>query len=147
MGIVKTVMTDTTLDFVTGEIKSKRWVKKEVKDRQQFVVLYLEHIGLINRLPHSELKFLLCCASQIEWESNELSLSPKTMAAIVECSGLKESTIRNAVSRLTKKNILSRKQANWYILNPEIFFKGKEIARAKMFELTYQWNIKPLKKA
>lgn len=142
MGAVKTIFTEDRLDFITGELKSKRWIKKQVQDREKFVLLYLEHIGLINKLPHSELKFLLCCASQIEWETNELSLSPKTMAAIIECSGLKESTIRNAVSRLTKKNILKRKVANWYILNPQIFFLGKELSRSKMFELTYQWEIK-----
>jgi hypothetical protein len=99
-------------------------------------------VNVIVRLPHSELKFLLAVLPHIKEYNNDFHIEETLMKSVIQCSGLKESTIRNAVSRLTRKNILKRKKANWYILNPEIFFKGKELARSKMFELTYQWAIK-----
>lgn len=138
----KAIYREKRVDHATGEVTETKWVTRQVADKEQFVILYIKHIGLINKLPHSELKFLLCCAGVIEWNTNDLVLGPKVIKQLCECTGLTENTIRNAVYKLLKKNILQKKQSNWYVLNPDIFFYGRDMERTKMFELTYQWEIK-----
>lgn len=137
-----TVYTSTEKDFETGEIKSTKFITKTVKTKEEFVILYMKHIALIAKLPHFELQTLLCLAPNIEWETGEFTLDSKTMSKITECSGLGEGSIRNAISKLKKKNIVQRKKTNWYQLNPDLFWKGSEIEREKQFTLSYQWNIK-----
>lgn len=142
MGKKTNIFTEKRVDHQTGELIETKWITKEVATKDKFVALYIEHISMMNKLPYSEMKFLLCCAGVIEWNTNDLVLGPKVVEQLCSCSGLQMTTIRNAISSLSKKNFLKKKQSNWYILNPEIFFYGKEIERATMFELTYQWKIK-----
>lgn len=142
MGNKKNIYTEKRVDHATGEVVETKWVTKEVASKEQFVILYIKHIALMNKLPYSEMKFLLCCSGVIEWNTNDLVLGPKVVEELCKCSGLQMTTIRNAVSSLTKKGFMKKKQSNWYILNPEIFFYGQDIERTKMFELTYQWKIK-----
>ena len=64
------------------------------------------------------------------------------MEGITSSLSISIGAVRNTISKLAKKGLFKKKKSNWYILNPNIFFKGNEIARAKVFELTYQWNTK-----
>ena len=138
---MQTVYTAQILDHITGEIKESKFIKKSVKDVDEFLILYIKHIALIARLPHYQLQTLLCLAPCIEWNTGEFTLDTRTMDKIISCSGIKEQSIRNSVSALKKRNILQRIKSNWYKLNPDIFWKGSELERQKSFEVTYQWDI------
>lgn len=139
---MQTVYTHQTLDHQTGEVLQSKFVKKEVKDVEEFVILYIKHIALIVQLPHYQLQTLLCLAPNIEWNTGEFTIDSKTMTNITQCSGLKEQSIRNSISQMKKKNIIQRIKTNWYKLNPDIFWRGSELERQKTFSVTYQWDVK-----
>lgn len=138
----KTIFSENTLDMETGELKQKKWVTTKVDKKDEFVALYMEHISIFSKLSATETKFLIGCTKYIEWNTNELVFSPKVMEGICEQSGLTAGSVRNSLSRCTQKGLFAKKKSNWYILNPNVFFKGNEIARAKMFEMSYRWEIK-----
>jgi hypothetical protein len=136
------VYTHQTIVHETGELRETKYVKKEVKDIQEFVILYLKHIALVAKLPASQLRTLLCLADNIEWATGEFTLDSRTMEKLTSCSGLQEQSIRNAVHEMKKRNILSRIKTNWYKLNPDVFWRGSELERQKTFDLTYRWEIR-----
>jgi hypothetical protein len=59
------VYSHQTVDHETGEVTESKYVKKEVKSIDEFVLLYIDHIGTMAKLPHSELKLLLCLSKHI----------------------------------------------------------------------------------
>lgn len=140
----KTIYTHETVDATTGETSTIKTIRKEVKTKEEFVMLYIKHLALVAKLPHYALQTLLCISPVIEWETGEFSLTAKNMFEITNCSGLKETSIRNALTYLKKRNFITRKGNNWYQVNPNIFFKGTDLDRDKLFKLTYEWEIKAL---
>jgi hypothetical protein len=130
------------INHETGEVTESKFVKKEVKSTDEFIFLYIKHIGTLAKLPSCELKTLICLSSHINWETGDIGLSPNIVDEVQNCSELTISSIRSAISRLAKKNFLQKVKNNWYRINPDIFWRGSEIKRQKMFELTYQWEIK-----
>lgn len=138
---MKTVYTHQKIDHLTGEVVESKFVKKEVKTREDFVLLYMHHIAALAKLPHYELKVLLSLAPVINWDSGDVEITAKIQQQLQETSGLTYATIKSAISRLAKKNLLKKVKNNWYEVNPEIFWRGSDIARQKQFSLTYQWTI------
>lgn len=124
-----------------GELQEAKYIKKEVRSTSEFIQLYFEHVSTLAKLPRIEYSTLMCIIKHISWKDNDFQMGSKTMQEIVECSGLKVGSIHNALSRLTKRNILQRVKHGWYKLNPKIFWKGSELDRQKQFTLVYEWNI------
>lgn len=138
---MKIVYTHQTLDHTTGEVVESKYVKKEVKSTEEFVMMYMKHISLMAQLSKTQLQTLLCIAPCIEWNTGDFTLDSRTMDKITSCNGLNQKSIRNAISSLSKRNIVQRIKTNWYRLNPDLFWKGTELERQKSFELTYRWEI------
>lgn len=136
------VYTHHTVDGTTGEVIESKYVKKEVKDHEEFILMYMKHLGTIAKLPGYELRTLVALSQHVDWETGDIGISPNVMEKIQKLSELEISSIRSALSRLTKKNILRKEKNNWYKINPDIFWRGSQLTRQKMFEVTYQWEIK-----
>ena len=138
---MQTVYTHQTVDGSTGEVLETKFLKKEVKTTEEFVLLYIKHIGLLAQLPKYQLQTLLCLAPCIEWNTGEFTIDSRTMQKVTECTNLSPKTIRNSITKLKKLNIVQRVNTNWYKLNPDLFWKGSELERQKSFSLTYKWEI------
>ena len=70
---MQTVYTHQKIDHLTGEVVESKFIKKEVKSREDFVLLYMHHIAALAKLPHYELKVLLSLAPVINWDSGAVS--------------------------------------------------------------------------
>jgi hypothetical protein len=136
-----TVFTENVVNAETGELISKKWINKE-SSRENFVLLYMEHIGTIAKLSQGQLATLVAIAELIEYNTGDFSLHPLAIQRVANSSKLSIGTIRNAITALKKKNLIQSKGTNWYTVNPKIFWKGTELERNKQFEVTYRWNIK-----
>lgn len=134
--------TQDTIDCQTGEVQTRKVLKKTVQDKHEFVMLYFEHISLINRLTPMQTKFLLSIVKYVEWNTNDILFHARAMEELVNESGIARKTIRNMISQFCSIGIFNKQKSNWYKLNPRIFFKGSEVERAKMIELSYRWEIK-----
>lgn len=134
------LFTKTEKDKDGNETVTKQ-IDFQVKTTDAFYIGYLEHIGFIAKLPHYQLQTLLCITKILEYQTGEFQLGEKDMVVLTECSGLKEGSIRSAVSHLKRKNILQSKGRNWYAINPGIMWKGNETNRQSVFELTWRWQV------
>ena len=139
----KTVYTEQTLDGQTGELLSRKWITRSNVQRQNFVIMYLDDIGKLNKLSPATTKLMQALCVYLEYNTNEFYLNPQRKQELVVYTGLKLVTINHGITSMVKKNLLLRISSGTYQMNPLVFFKGEEIARAKYLELTIRYNICP----
>jgi len=136
----KTLYTQQTIDYDSGEVKSTSWLRKKQISTDQFILTYIQDIGALAKCSGSEISTVLCCLKYISWETNEIVLNQQRRKEICECGSLKINTVNCAISRLMKKNIFVRDDGR-LLLNPKLFFFGSDPGRLKMFELKLQYEI------
>lgn len=132
--------TENTVD-INGEHIQKKWITKESLSEKLFVKTFIDDISKLARCSDSEKSVMLCCLRYAEPKTNVVHIGPKVRLDIAECGGLKLNTVNIAISKLVQKEMLIKEDAGKYILNPEIFFSGDEIARADVLELTLSYRI------
>lgn len=77
----------------------------------------------------------------IEYETNEVVLNLPRKQNLCSCADINIRSMHNSLYRLIKKNIIVR-TGKKMVLNPKLFFYGKESDREKMFELKIKYKIK-----
>jgi hypothetical protein len=139
--MTQVIYTKETQDFQTGELATKEIYRRQVANQDQFIRAYIEDIGVLARCSGAEQSFILCCLQYVDYSTNEVILTSERKLNICECGGMKLSTANCALTRLVKKSLLIRKSQNTYLLNPKIFFYGKDIDRAKVIQATITYVI------
>lgn len=135
------VFTKELRNYDTGEVVEREIYRKQVANKEQFVRTYIEDIGALARCSSADKSVVLCTLKYLDYATNELILTPDRRKEIALCGGISVNTINSSVSRLMKKNILIKKSGNTYILNPKIFFYGKDIDRATVLKATITYII------
>jgi hypothetical protein len=107
----------------------------------QHVNVFIEDIGALAKCSGAEKGVVLCSLQYLDYDTNEFILTPERRAAICVCGNIRPDTVSSAISRLLKKNIIIKKSGSTYILNPKIFFYGKDLARASVVEATMVYEI------
>lgn len=128
-------------NYVTGEIIDKEIYRKQVANAEQFIRMYLEDIGALAKCSGAEKGVILCSMKYLDYATNEFILTPERRKDICECGDIKPDTVSSSISRLLKKNILIKKSGSTYILNPKLFFYGKDIDRAGVIKATIAYEI------
>lgn len=139
--MAKVVFTKETQDMQTGEIVKREIFRKQVANTEQFVRAFIEDIGALAKCSGAEKGVVLCSLQYLDYDTNEFILTPERRAAICTCGDIRPDTVSSAISRLLKKNIIIKKSGSTYILNPKIFFYGKDLARASIVEATMVYEI------
>ena len=137
------IYTKETQDLKTGEIVKREIFRKQVANKEQFVRAYIQDIGALAKCSGAEQSFVLCALQYLDYATNEFILNSERRKSICECGNMKMNTANSAITRLVKKGILIRKSESTYILNPKIFFYGKDLDRAKTIEATMVYEIGP----
>ncbi len=137
---MKTIYTNETQDLQTGEVITRQFITRNVKNTEMFVRAYIEDIGSLAKCSGAEQSVVLCCTKYLDYDTNQLVLTPDRRQEICECGNLTINTVNSAISRLYKKNILQRVEGKIF-LNPKLFFFGKDIEREKMFKLEINYSI------
>jgi hypothetical protein len=118
---------ETITNDITGELLS---ITKEVTDINQlpaepnYLKLYIDDLGLLNKLSGGETRALLQIAAIANYEG-EVVLPLAIKKRIAEKAGVKVNSISDTITKLIAKGILKRVDMTLYILNPELFAKGK----------------------
>ena len=136
-----------TQDFRTGEIVTKEVFTKHVENKEQFIKTYVQDLGHLAKCSGAEQSVVLCALKYLDYDTNELILTQTRREDIATCGNMKFNTVNTSISRLVGKNFLIRKGTNHYILNPKIFFYGKDMERAKIVKATITYIIGETPKA
>lgn len=133
---VKTdVVVNNFIDENTGEVLdtdiSIKHHKIVVEDNESFFWTYLGAISLIDDLDKVSIKVLYYCNINAQWNTNMIALTKPVLLDIEKKIGLKYQTVRNAISKLKKLNILIDLGSATYRINPRYYWKGNSSDRLK----------------
>lgn len=140
--MAKTIFTSISSDHTTGEILTSKFIKKEVKNTEAFIRTYIEDLGLLVKCSGAEQKIILSLLKYLDYNTNRLYIDNKRRLEIGTETGLKEGTINVCIPRLVRKGILIKESSAAFVLNPKLFFFGKDTEREKVFSLIVQYEIK-----
>jgi len=119
--------TEVKVDLETGKaIESTEQRERTVKVEQEpnFIKLYLQDICKLNDIPKTGSKLLNELLKYTSYD-NKILLPSAIKKEIAKKLDTTVGTLDNALSKLTKKEILRREGTGVYILNPFFFGKGK----------------------
>lgn len=134
-----------------GEIVSAEQTTLKKVKAEEFCQIYLRDNEEFYKLTKAESNVLAVCwygslyysDEQLECPGNQITLDKKFKDIIKTKTGLAESTIKNSINNLVKKEMLLKdeKYKLTYYLNPKYFFKGRISDRTKLITHTIQYEI------
>ena len=138
----KFVSVRETVEHETGEvIRHESFFIKEVKS-EDFIRVYLSDLsGLMKLKGDIEFKVLIWLWKETGWNNECVVIEKIKKEKIAEELKVRVQSISDALSRLTKKEVIIKKHRMWYYLNPNMFFKGEEKARKEVFDVKIQYQI------
>jgi len=133
---------EQVVDHKTGEITEEKRVYKRQIEKEKFMMVYLESIsGILKINSPIEYKVLLALWEMSEFETNRVILVKPIKEALAAKLKYGFKTVENSISRLAKKDLLVKKGAGIYFLNPKYFFKGSEIARSNAIKIIFDFSL------
>ncbi len=132
-----------------GEIiTAEQTIVKKV-NAEEFCQVYLKDSEDFSNLTGSEYRVLIQCwlfsnyykDEKTDMIGNMITYNGFFKEQVIQRTGLKEGTIKNAISSLVKKGMLIKdKSKGVYYLNPKYFFKGKLGDRTKLIKRTIEYQ-------
>lgn len=102
-----------------------------VLGQECFFYTYPDALALIDDLDKVSIKVLYYCNINAQWNTNMIALTKPVLLDIEKKIGLKYQTVRNAISKLKKLNILIDLGSATYRINPRYYWKGNSSDRLK----------------
>mgnify|MGYP003376405234 CR=1 FL=1 len=138
----------TKIDKDGGEVLDIERVVKRKVDRDKFAMMYLKDISSILELDtKAEYKTLISLVYRASYNTNEVRVMLDVKKEISAETKISIDSVEKAIITLGRKGILIRKTHEGkdirgvYILNPNFFFKGEEMERAKVITMVLQYVI------
>lgn len=152
MAKVKTVYrsdtTNTFYDKSTGEVTSSETDRKEhnivTANKDSFALIYSSVMGAMKGLNGNDIFVLTYCSLRAEYSTNRISITKPICEDITKEFDIPYQSIRNSVSKLAKKGILSPLGSATYMVNPDYYWRGNSSDRiTKMREFVLRITIDP----
>lgn len=133
-----------------GEIISAEITTFKKVTAEEFIQVYLkdnEQFYNLSKPEYSVLSILWLKSDYYKDEGNpgnKIVINKQIRDIIADKTGIADSTIKNAVASLVKKNMIFKDQnyKGVYYLNPEYFFKGSISDRTKCIRHIIEYSIK-----
>lgn len=109
---------------------------------QLFVKMMFNEIGVLAKCSKAEQSVVLCCTQWLEFDTNEIILTPSRRDDICKCGGLTKNTVNITIAHLYKKNIfIKNKEKKKTYLNPRLFFYGKDFLSGNILTLVNTYKL------
>jgi DNA primase catalytic subunit len=117
--------TRTTINSETGEIIQESDIKKSMIEQEPpFIKTYVDDILRLKDVPKASNDVLTILLQNMSYGNVVVVISP-IKRIICKATGLKQNTVNKAIQNLHKAGILIRKERSVYIVDPNLFAKGK----------------------
>lgn len=119
--------TESVVNDLTGELLS---LTTEITDintlptEPNYLKLYIDDLGLLNKLSGGETRVLIHIAALANYEG-EIVLPLVIKKRIAEKAGVKVQSTSDILTKFINKGILKRIDKTLYLLNPDLFARGK----------------------
>ncbi|MPQ44992.1 replication/maintenance protein RepL [Clostridium tarantellae] len=131
MGKKKIVNTETEFKYTINElgeiIDEENSLKTKVsfsETEPKYVKLYIDDISLLQGLTNNQNNILYNILKLTQFSTNEVILNKYYREKIAKNLNTNDQVIRNAISKLVKKEILFKVATGVYKLNPYLFGSG-----------------------
>ena len=128
----RNVFIEHNVDQNTGEVTERRWITKQTIKTEKFIKYYAESLILIEWLTNGQYRILFELGKISEYNTNKVSLDKEKREEIAKSCQM--ASLNQAISILTRSNILIKKSSTLYVINPRILFNGEETERLKMLD-------------
>ncbi len=118
---------ESVVNDLTGEVLSYTTETTDINTvptEPNYLKLYIDDLGLLNKLSGGETRALIHIAALANYDG-EIVLPLAIKKRIAEKSGVKVQSTSDILTKLINKGILKRIDKTVYILNPDLFAKGK----------------------
>lgn len=119
--------THRVVNDLTGELLSMTTATTDINTvptEPNYLKLYVDDLGLLNKLSGGETRALIHIAAIANYDG-EVVLPLLIKKRIAEKAGVKAQAISDTIVKLISKGILKRIGAAVYMLNPDLFARGK----------------------
>lgn len=119
--------TESVVNDLTGELLSMTTETTDVNTvpvEPNYLKLYIDDLGLLNKLSGGETRALIQIAAIANYDG-EMVLPLAIKKRIAEKAGVKVNSISDTLTKLINKGIIKRLDPTLYVLNPDLFAKGK----------------------
>jgi hypothetical protein len=118
-------VTESYFDNETGQITSQSDIKMSyVESEPNFIKMYVDDILKLKNVPAASNEVLRVLLSQMKYGNIVVLIKP-IKEIISDITGLKINTINKSVQNLCDAGILIRRNRGVYIVDPNLFAKGK----------------------
>lgn len=110
----------------TGEILSEEnfQITRNSKTNDEFAFMYGTHLEGFGDLNGVEIKVFIWCGNHCKFGENTIVLNKAIRKRICSDMKIQMNSVSNAVSGLVKKKFLLRIGNSYYLVNPEVMWKG-----------------------
>lgn len=118
---------ETLVDELTGEVLAATTTTTDINTvptEPNYLKLYIDDLGLLNKLSGGETRALIHIAAIANYDG-EVVLPLGIKKRIAENAGVKVQSISDMLTKLINKGILKRVDSTIYLLNPDLFARGK----------------------
>lgn len=131
----KTLKGVETIDPTTGEVLALD-IQIPMNDTDEWLTMYFKGMDILCNLNKCLQKVLIACLKTCTYNerlyNGNIVHNDSYLKKIVETEyGIKPSTVNNSINLLCKKGILLKKERGLYLINPELFWKGRISKRTK----------------
>lgn len=114
-----------TINHATGEIEDTSSYKTTIIEQEpEFVKLYVQDIIKLTNLPMAANGVLYTMLKYMTYD-NLLVLNPYIKEQIAKINEIKPNTLSHTLTKLVNEGILSRVATGTYMVNPDLFGRGK----------------------
>lgn len=128
----RNVFVEHNVNQDTGEVSERRWITKQSVNTEKFIKYYVENMHLIDWLTSGQYRVLFELGKISEYNTNLISLDKEKREIVAKSCQM--TSVNQAISVLTRSNILIKKSYTSYLINPRILFNGEEVKRLKILE-------------
>ena len=132
----------------TGEEIKKGISEIVVSNTDQFMMFFLNSLKVYENTFDNKTIVLFCCwkySTYSEEQCGNLITNDKTFKEQIALEGfnLSDGVVNNCITQLTRKGLLIKKNRGRYMLNPQLFFKGKITDRTTLVHTLSYTPIEP----
>mgnify|MGYP000259018234 CR=1 FL=1 len=108
--------------------------------KDSFIQVFTAKIKDWCNLSRSQHSVLIALWNRAEKDTNRVFLVKQIKEEIAAETELAVGSVKNAITVLIRRNLIINLSSSLYVLNPQYFFNGSEVARSKCIEFIFEFK-------
>ena len=140
--VLKELTTESIVVDQDGVVLSNTTSRRVITtlNKDSFIQVFTAKIKDWCNLSRSQHSVLIALWNRAEKDTNRVVLVKQIKEEIAAETELAVGSVKNAITGLTRRNLIINLSSSLYVLNPQYFFNGSEVARSKCIEFIFEFK-------